>query len=65
VEGKTKCLDECIKKELTEEWPVWRLVVSGKATLTEIETSYTLDDLMRINAVMDIRDASEILAGEE
>ena len=39
--------------------------MAGKATLTEIETHYTLDDLMRINAVLDIKDAAEILAGEE
>jgi hypothetical protein len=39
--------------------------MAGKATLTEIETHYTLDDLMRINAVLDIKDAAEILAGGE
>ena len=39
--------------------------MSKHATLTEIETNYTLDDLMRINAALDLKDASEILASEE
>lgn len=65
MEQKTKGLNDCIRQELLEEWPVWRVVMSGKATLTEIETHYTLDDLMRLNAVLDIKDAAEILAGEE
>lgn len=36
-------------QNLQEEWNVWRLVLSGTATLTEIETSWSLDDLIRAN----------------
>lgn len=31
---------------LQEEWIVWRLVLSGTATLTELDSSWSLDDLI-------------------
>jgi hypothetical protein len=34
---------------IQEEWAVWRLVLAGKATLAEIEASWSLDDLLRAN----------------
>jgi len=34
---------------------VWRVVLSGKATLTEIETQWSLDDLMDANEALDVR----------
>lgn len=32
---------------------VWRIVKEGLATLTEIETSWSLDDIRRAEAVLD------------
>lgn len=35
------------------EWPVWRLVCEGVATLQEIETSWTLADVLDGNEALD------------
>jgi hypothetical protein len=40
--------------DLQIEWPIWRLVMSGKATLKEIETHYNYDDVRRFNVMLDI-----------
>jgi hypothetical protein len=39
------------------EWPVWRLVVARVATLTELDCSWSYDDLVRAGMAMDIDDA--------
>lgn len=41
---------------------MWRLVIEGAATLAELETVWSLDDLLRANAVMDFRAAQEAAA---
>ncbi len=33
---------------------VWRLVKNGMATLTELETTWSIDDVLRANAVLDM-----------
>lgn len=38
---------------------IWRLVIKGVATLQEIETFYSLDDVIRANTMLDITDAIE------
>jgi hypothetical protein len=40
--------------DLQIEWPIWRLVISGKASLKEIETHYNFDDVRRMNIMLDI-----------
>jgi|WetSurMetagenome_2_1015567.scaffolds.fasta_scaffold1353156_2 hypothetical protein len=45
-----------INPDLMYEWPVWRLVIAGKATLHELETTWSLEDLMKANTVLDIQD---------
>lgn len=34
-------------------WPAWRLVAEGVATLTEIETRWSIDDVADANTVLD------------
>lgn len=34
---------------IEQEWIVWRVVLSGTATLAEIERDWSLDDLLRAN----------------
>ncbi len=36
------------------EWPVWRLVRDGWAGLQEIDTHYTLDDVLDANEALDV-----------
>jgi len=40
-----------------EEWPIWRLVLEGTATLQEIECYYDLDDVIRANDMLDVKEA--------
>jgi hypothetical protein len=35
------------------EWPVWRLVMEGVATLTEIEAAWGLGDILDGNEALD------------
>lgn len=37
-------------------WAIWRVVYSGKATLQEIETHWSLDDLLDFNEILDYQD---------
>jgi len=36
--------------------PIWRLIVEGVATLPELETTWSIDDVERANAVLDMRE---------
>jgi len=36
-------------------WPAWRLVIENVATLAELKTSYSYDDMVRANAVLDLK----------
>jgi hypothetical protein len=42
-----------------EEWAVWRIVLSRTAALSEIETHWSLDDLVRANLALDVQQAAE------
>jgi hypothetical protein len=44
-----------VDEELLEEWPIWRLVESRIVSLTEIESTWSLDDVLRANTVLDIK----------
>jgi ABC-type uncharacterized transport system substrate-binding protein len=46
-------------------WPAWRLVLDGVATLEEIETHYSLDDVMSANLMLDLKHEAERLAREK
>ena len=41
--------------ELKDEFLLWRLVLEGIASLEEIERTWNLDDLLRANALLDMR----------
>jgi len=40
---------------LKDEFPIWRLVLEGIATLEELEKTWSLDDVLRAEALLDMR----------
>ena len=48
--------EEDLHEEIKNEILVWRIVLEKIATLEEIERSWSLDDLYRAEAVLDLRD---------
>lgn len=40
---------------MKEELEIWRLVLEGIVSLQEIEQSWSLDDVMRANALLDMK----------
>jgi ABC-type uncharacterized transport system substrate-binding protein len=45
-----------------EELEIWRLITDKTASLYELETTWSLDDAMRANAVLDMKQAIEAKA---
>jgi hypothetical protein len=43
---------------------VWRLVAAKVATLTEIDTAWSIDDIFDANAVLDYQQAARALANK-
>lgn len=41
--------------------PAWRLVIGKVATLAEIDTHWSLDDMLDANAVLDMQDHGQWL----
>ena len=35
--------------------PIWRLIINDKATLTELETTYTVEDVLLANEALDMQ----------
>lgn len=52
---------------MEEEWLLWRLVIAEPpvATLTELETVWSLDDVLRGNAALDFRLYAQRVASEK
>lgn len=48
-------IERNVSPELKEEFAIWRLVLERMATLEEIERSWSIDDVMRANALLDMR----------
>jgi hypothetical protein len=44
---------------LLEEFFLWRLVINQCATLQELDTHWSIDDVMRANAVLDVKEEIE------
>lgn len=44
---------------LQEEWIVWRLVLSKTATLTELDSTWSLDDLLMANYALTYQQACQ------
>jgi hypothetical protein len=45
--------------------PIWRLWLNGKATLEELETTWSYDDVIRANAILDIDHDIQIARQQE
>ena len=50
---------------MNEQWPAWRLVHAGWATLTELRTTWTLGDLFDANHALDAAQAAEARAAKK
>jgi hypothetical protein len=53
-----------VPPHLIDEWPVWRIITAGMATLQEIDTHWTLIDVDNANDVLDLQQQLEE-AGEK
>ena len=54
--------------ELRIEWPAWRLVIEGVASVWELESVWNTEDVMKANAALDMRRDYEVAqqqAGQE
>lgn len=51
--------------ELKEEQILWRLVINKICTWHELETSYTLKDVMKANAMLDIQNEIDSIMSQE
>ncbi len=47
------------------EWSVWRVVTGGAATLSEIESHWSIDDLADANEALDIKNEAEAYAAKQ
>jgi len=45
--------------EVRDEFQIWRLILEGIATLEELETTWSLDDAQRAEAMLNLRKAVE------
>lgn len=53
-----------LPKYLEDSLDVWRVVAAGLATLTEVESSWTLADMWDANLYLDLREDAEFLASK-
>jgi hypothetical protein len=44
---------------MQDEWLIWRIVKERMATLHELSTVYDFEDLLKMNAILDMRDDIE------
>jgi hypothetical protein len=48
-----------LSEELEDEWLLWRIWLTGLASLRELKEDWTYVELLKGNAVLDMRDAYE------
>jgi hypothetical protein len=53
-----------VHSDLTEEVEVWRLVTEKIATLTELETVWSYDDMIRANVTLGVKNEIDQIYGE-
>jgi hypothetical protein len=53
-----------VHSDLTEEVEVWRLVTEKIATLTELETVWSYDDMIRANVTLGVKSEIDQIYGE-
>ena len=51
--------------EVRFEWLLWRLVVAKVATLTELRTTYSLADVLKLNSILDMKEDIERCMSDE
>lgn len=54
--GRVKAIIESIDDELKEEYLFWRLITEQTATAEELNRSYSYTDMMKANAILDMKD---------
>jgi len=54
-----------LSTDLLLEWPLWRLVTGKIATLSEIEASWSFDDVVRANALLDYQQSAADMEMED
>lgn len=54
-----------IHPKLREEEILWQLILNNVCTLQELETTYTLDDVMRANAMLNAKIEIENICAEQ
>jgi len=42
-----------VPDHVRDEWPAWRLVEEGKATLEDVQAKWSINDIADMNAVLD------------
>jgi hypothetical protein len=47
------------------EWPLWRLVKNNMATWSELSTHWSMDDVAKANAILDMTDTIEAVHAQE
>jgi len=50
---------------VAEEMSIWRLVVEGICSLKELESCWSIDDVERANAVLDMREHYQMKKSEQ
>ena len=50
---------------IREEFEIWRLIFENIATLQELETIWSLDDVLRANAILNMKQDLATLAKEK
>ena len=44
---------------MQEEWPLWRLWLDKGVPIKEIQEQWTLEDVLKANAILDMKEAYE------
>jgi hypothetical protein len=47
------------------EWTLWRLVKNNMATWSELSTHWSMDDVAKANAILDMTDTIEAVHAQE
>lgn len=49
-----------VDHDLLSEWELWRIILKGIATYSELQTNaWSFDDVLKANDVLDIKEAIE------
>ncbi len=51
--------------ELKQEQIFWRLILNDVCKLEELDSSYTLDDVMKANTMLDVKNEVDAIMAEQ